>query len=41
MEFFVTCPFCGEHVFGINCGDIVNNLNIHFEDECDEAEDHR
>jgi hypothetical protein len=40
MEFYVTCPFCGEHVYGVNTGDIINNLRIHF-DECAKAEDYQ
>lgn len=35
MEFFVVCPICGTMVWGANPGDIVNNLRIHFSDECE------
>jgi hypothetical protein len=39
MEHYVTCPYCGHKIWGINPGDLVNNLRGHFGDECDEIDD--
>lgn len=39
-EVFVPCPYCGEKVWGVNAGDLVNNLQIHFYDECAEAQNY-
>lgn len=31
----VSCPFCQQTIDGVNPGDLINNLRIHFEDECE------
>jgi hypothetical protein len=38
-EKFVVCPYCAEMIYGINAGDIVNNLRIHFSEECENVGD--
>ena len=30
----ITCPYCAETVDGLNPGDLLNNLRLHFADEC-------
>lgn len=39
MEHFVNCPYCGDKVWGINPGDLVNSLRVHFTDECEGIDD--